>query len=170
MRRKEGRSKRRYQKPDRLRGALAGLVGGLVASGAMNAFQSVWQAAASRESTDGEEPSTVKAAEKVADATGEAAISEKSKSTAGNTVHYLFGAALGSVYGLAAEYVPELKFGGGAAFGLGSMLLFDDAAVPAAGLSEPPTESSLGTHAYSASSHLVYGVVLEAVRNIVRSI
>lgn len=37
------------------------------------------------------------------------------------------------------------------------MLLFDDA-VPAAGLSEAPTESSLGTHAYSVSSHLVYGV------------
>lgn len=169
MTREARKSKGSHQQPDPLRGALVGLVGGLVASGAMNAFQAAWQAAAPSDSFSDGEPSTVETAEKVAAATGEEAIPEGSKSTAGNAVHYAFGAALGAAYGWAVEYMPQLKLGGGTAFGLGSMLLFDDVAVPAAGLGEVPTESSLSTHAYSAASHLVYGSTLEAVRRFVSS-
>jgi hypothetical protein len=155
--------------PDPLRGALAGLVGGLVASAAMNGFQAAWQAAAGSSTAGRGEPATVQAAEKLAQSVGEAPIPEQSKSAAGNTVHYAFGAALGALYGLAAEYVPSVTAARGAAFGIGSMLLFDDAAVPAAGLGEPPTESSLRAHAYSAASHLVYGGALESVRRLIRS-
>jgi hypothetical protein len=155
--------------PDPLRGALAGVAGGLVASAAMNGFQAAWQAVAGSSASGGGEPATVEAAENVAQSAGEAPIPEQSKSAAGNTVHYAFGAALGALYGLAAEYVPSVTAARGATFGIGSMLLFDDAAVPAAGLGEPPTESSLGTHVYSAASHLVYGGALESVRRLIRS-
>jgi putative membrane protein len=156
--------------PSALRGALAGLVGGLVASGAMNIFQSAWQAAAGTDSSGGGEPSTVKAAEKLAPVVGEAPIPQRSKPTAGNAVHYAFGAALGTAYGVVAEYMPRIKTGAGSAFGIGSMLLFDDAAVPAAGLGQSPTQSSASTNAYSAASHLVYGVSLETIRQVVRRV
>lgn len=156
----------RKRAPDPLRGAIAGAIGGLVASGAMNAIQSVWNALGSGESSGGGESATVKAAEKVARPVGDAPLREQRKKAAGDAVHYAFGAALGAAYGIAAEYVPAITAGHGTAFGIGSMLLFDDAAVPAAGLGEPPTESSIGTHAYSAASHLVYGGALESVRKV----
>lgn len=155
--------------PDPVRGALAGLAGGLLASAAMNAFQSAWQALAGSGSSVGGEPSTVQAAEKLATSVGEDPIPEDVKQLSGNAVHYAFGALLGALYGLAAEYVPQITTCSGAVFGVGSMLVLDDAAVPAAGLGAPPTHTTFGTHAYSAASHLIYGVSLEATRTISRS-
>ena len=44
----------------------------------------------------------------------------------------------------------------------------DKVAVPALGLSEPPTEIPMTTHAYALSSHLVYGLTADLVRRAVR--
>lgn len=79
------------------------------------------------------------------------------------------GAALGALYGVAAEYWPQITSGLGTAFGFGATLVLDEALVPAAGLGKLPTRTSLGTHAYSATSHLIYGGALEATRRLIRS-
>lgn len=112
----------------------------------------------------------MKAAQKVAQSAGVAPISEEWKPAVGNAVHYAFGAAPGAFYGVAAEYMPRITTAHGSAYGIGSMLLFDDAAVPAAELGSPATESSRSSNANSGASHLVYGGALETVRLLVRSV
>jgi len=142
------------------RGALAGLGAGILASLAMNRFQS-WVARLSPPSGGGGDPTTVKAAEAVA-----GPLDPKTKPKAGNAVHYLFGSALGLAYGTAAEAEPWVAGGFGLPFGGAVALLADEALVPAAGLSGPPWESPLSTHAYSLASHLVFGAALEAGRRL----
>jgi putative membrane protein len=150
-------------KPRPLLGLAAGITAGLVASAAMAAFQS-------RASTllpdDGnaEDPATVQAADKVSEAILDAPVPEPYREDAGQAVHYITGAVLGGIYGLITEYRPEASAGFGSAYGIVTSALLDEAAVPAAGLAPPPSETPVETHAYGAASHLVYGVVLEGVR------
>jgi len=53
-------------------------------------------------------------------------------------------------------------------FGLGSAA-FDEVAVPAAGLSKPPTDFPAATHAYALASHGVFGGVAETTRRLLRA-
>jgi hypothetical protein len=153
---------------DPLRGALAGIVAGLFASLTMTAFQ----AGAAKLFPDAldsdDEPATEKAADKVASAATGTPLPEDAKPVGGEIVHYLFGAALGSGYGIAGEYSDAVKAGGGTVFGAGAALLFDDVVVPALDLAPPATEAPPATHAYALASHLVFGLVLEATRRLLR--
>jgi putative membrane protein len=152
--------------PTPIRGLAAGLAGGLIASFAMDRFQSLWSKAVPM--PEGGDPATVKAASKLSCiATGEP-IAEPDKKQAGSIVHYLFGAGLGAAYGLAAEYRPVVTKGFGTGFAAASATLFDEIAVPAAGLSGPPSKSPPQVHAYSYASHLLFGAVNEGVRRALR--
>ena len=111
----------------------------------------------------------VKAAQRASRAATGDYFATADKAAAGQWAHYLFGAGLGGAYGLLAEYRPEVTAGFGTAFGLGSGLLFDEIAVPAAGLSGPPDDYPAMSHVYSAASHLVFGSVSEGVRRVLRS-
>lgn len=157
----------RSDRPAPLRGFAAGVAAGLVAALTMDQFQKLWAKAAPPPSTGGD-PATVKGAQRASRAVTGKYFAEADKQAAGNAVHYLFGAALGGVYGLAAEYRPEVTKGFGSLFGLTTATAFDEIAVPAAGLSAPPTEASPATHAYSYASHLVFGGVTEGVRRLLR--
>jgi len=55
--------------------------------------------------------------------------------------------------------------------GFGSVLFAgaDEIAVPAAGLSGKPTETSVSSHLYALASHIVYGLTAGAVRKAVRT-
>lgn len=152
--------------PDPIRGLAAGIAAGLVASLAMNLFQKAWAAALPPPSS-GDDPATVKAAQRLSRAATGEYFAKEDKEDAGNAVHYLFGALLGGAYGLLAEYRPEVTKGFGTAFGAASAA-FDELGVPAAGLSGPPTDFPPATHAYALASHLVFGGVTEATRRLVR--
>jgi uncharacterized membrane protein YagU involved in acid resistance len=152
-------------KPDPVRGLAAGLAAGLIASWAMDLFQA---AAAKLVTPPKGTPATVKAADMASRAATGDPLPEADKDNAGQIVHYLFGAALGAGYGLLAEYRPRATAGFGTAFAMGSATLFDEIAVPAAGLGKPPTEAPLSSHANSYASHAVFGVVTEAVRRALR--
>lgn len=157
-----GKTKRTENGPKLLRGAAAGLAAGLVASLVMHGFQAV--ASGWAEGDSDEDPSTVKAADRVmAGATGEH-LRDEEKTVAGNLVHYGVGALLGIAYGIAAEYRPEVTKGGGTMFGSATALLLDEGAVPAAGLSAMPGKVPAAVHAYGAAAHLVYGGAAEATR------
>jgi uncharacterized membrane protein YagU involved in acid resistance len=110
----------------------------------------------------------VKAANTASEAVTGAPVPEESKAAAGNLVHYGFGGVLGLLYGLAAEYRPEVTTGGGTGFGALSMLVFDEVAVPAAGLGDAPTETPASTHLYAFLSHVVFGGVAEGTRRLAR--
>lgn len=150
-----------------LRGLAAGIAAGLVASLAMNLFQKAWASALPPPSS-GEDPATVKAAQKASCAATGEYFAKQDKKVAGNAVHYLFGAMLGGAYGLLAEYRPEVTTGYGTLFGLGSAA-FDEIGVPAAGLSAPPADFPAATHAYALASHILFGGVTEATRRLVRA-
>lgn len=153
--------------PAPLRGLAAGIAAGLVASLAMNLFQKAW-ASAVPTPRSGDDPATVKAAQKISRVATGAYVSKADKAAAGDAVHYLFGAVLGGAYGLIAEYRPEVTKGHGSLFGAASAGL-DELGVPAVGLSGPPTEFIAATHAYALASHIVFGTVTEATRRLVRA-
>lgn len=156
------------RRPDPLRAALAGLAAGLVASFVMDRFQAVVSALSSNNGQSSE-PSTEKAADRLAMATTGKPVPEEDKPLAGSMVHYAFGGALGTGYGFAAEYLPEVTAGFGSAFAVAVDALADEVAVPALRLGSPPWDTSAGEHAYGAVSHLVFGAALEGTRRLLRN-
>jgi uncharacterized membrane protein YagU involved in acid resistance len=179
------------------KGLAAGVVSGLVASWVMNGFQEMWSrkmegvekphGAQSLKPVGGHEavdeirrapqadsPEQEDATEKIARAVSEDVfhhqLTKDEKEQAGAVVHYAFGASVGALYGVAAEFVPQVGAGAGLPFGAVFWIAADEVAVPLLGLAEKPTEYPLSTHAYALCSHLVYGLTAEAVRRTLRSI
>jgi hypothetical protein len=180
-----------HSEPNVWKGALAGLVAGLVASWAMDRFQDVWVVLSSgndstrddKSSDNDREPSsskneqpdaeseddaTVKAASAVSKSLFAHRLTPDEKKIAGPVVHYAVGAAGGIVYGLAAELVPEVTAGAGLPYGTAFWLVVDEGLVPLVGLSKAPTAYPISTHIYALASHLVFGATAEGVRRLLR--
>ena len=178
---------------DVVKGAVAGLVGGLVASWTMNQFQAAWTIAAagfekphgaqsmqpsegsqaagsSAQQSEDQDDATVKAAKAVSEGVFGHELKESEKRPAGAVVHYAFGSATGGLYGAAAEVAPEVTTGLGLPFGVAFWMVADEAVVPLLGLSKGPTEYPVSTHVYALASHLVYGLTTEVTRRAVRNI
>lgn len=171
----------RLEGTDLLRGLAAGLIGGLVASWTMNQFQALTtRLAKEMEKSQGNETgkeesqpkegddATVKAASAISEGIFDHKLTKKEKKVAGPAVHYVFGTITGGFYGAAAEFAPVISAGAGLPFGAVFWLVADEAAVPALGLSKPPTEYPLSTHASALASHVVYGVTTDIVRRGIR--
>src|SRR5262249_17565750 len=86
------------------------------------------------------------------------------KEPAGNLVHYVFGTAVGGLYGLLAEKAPHTRAGFGTLYGTAVWLGADEVALPLLGLSKAPRHYPWSTHASALASHLVYGSTMELVR------
>ena len=150
---------------------VVGIAGGLAASFVMSKFQSGWKTlerefdpdSAGEQAQEGE-PATVKAANRVAQKSTGEPVPEAHKDTAGEAVHYGFGALLGGLYGAAGAVAPRVRTGFGTVFGAGVWAIADEIAVPAANLSKPPQEMPQSQHVYSIVSHLLFGAVLEGSR------
>jgi putative membrane protein len=157
-----------------LRGALAGAIAGLVGAYAMERFQAIWSETQKRArpkqiaSAAKDEPTTVKAAERVAETLLHTELPEELKPVAGEAVHYGMGALSGAIYGAVAEVLPIVRAGNGLFFGAVLWLVADETAVSAVGLAKRPSAYPPSTHAYALSSHLVYGFVTETVRRVLR--
>ncbi len=163
-----------YGETDIMKGLLAGVAGGLLASFLMEQFQAAWSAAAEAMSSEKKrggrkpDPTTVKAANLVAEKVTGRKIPGDYKPIAGEAVHYGMGASAAAAYGVLAEVAPIVTVGDGVGFGTGLWLLADELAVPRVGLSRPPREIPLTSHVYALASHLVYGWITETVRRAVR--
>ncbi len=142
---------------------LAGVVGGIVASAAMDAFQRL-AASPLGQGGSNDDPATVKAADSAKRLVTGDAVTQKHRETAGTLVHYVTGAALGAGYALAARRWPETTAGFGLAYGVGVATVLDDAAIPAFGWGPSPLETPASTHAYGLASHAVFGLALEGTR------
>ena len=92
----------------------------------------------------------------------------KTKAVASGAIEWGFGAAAGAAYGALAEYYPAASSRGGATFGLTLMTLTHETALPAMGLEAPMEDQTPREHASEAATHVVYGVVAERVRRLVR--
>jgi uncharacterized membrane protein YagU involved in acid resistance len=168
------------------RGLAAGLVGGLIASWTMNRFQDLWSKLAEdnqwppnlrfsqpslrpkAEVQPAQDDTTVKAAAAISEGLFHHKLTKNEKEMAGTAVHYSLGTGAGGLYGVTAEFAPEITAGAGLPFGAAFWLIVDEGAVPLLGLSKGPAEYPLSTHVYSLASHLVFGLTAEVVRGAVR--
>lgn len=163
-----------------VRGVLAGVAGGLVASWLMNVWGEGPGAALSKEletpeeqkhlseMSDGED-ATMKTADLLTStATGGRHLTHEQRETGGPVVHYAFGALMGGVYGGLAEYLPIVRSGFGTTYATALFIGGDLMAVPALHLSKPLKEYPAASYAGSFTSHLVYGATTELVRRLIR--
>lgn len=153
------------------RGAASGLVAGLGASWAMDRFQVVVQPvlrAAGGGNSSGA-PATVIAAERTSRLFAGNALAGDYREAGGSAVHYTIGMLTAGLYGAVAERRPGVTRWRGAAFGIASATLVDQLLVPLAGLARPPWRYSLATHLYGYVSHIVFGMVTEAIRRQLRA-
>lgn len=174
-----------------LKGLVAGLASGFVASWTMNQFQAVWtriaegsekpHGAQSMQPAEGSKGDQERDVNEQDDATVETAkvisrnvfgheLQEDEKKPAGAVVHYAFGTATGGLYGALAEVSPQVTMGAGLPFGAAFWLIADEISVPLLGLSKGPTEYPISTHAYALASHLVYGMTAELSRRALRQV
>jgi hypothetical protein len=165
-----------------VRGVLAGVAGGLVASWVMNEFSGTLGQKLSKAvetpaeqrllemQSDGED-ATMKAADKITETvTGGQHLTHEQREVGGPIVHYSMGALMGGLYGGLAEYSAAARSGFGTIFG---GLLFASAdlfGVPAAGLGRWPDQYPVSSLANPLATHLVYGATTELVRRLVREI
>lgn len=149
-------------RPDLPRAAVAGILAGLVAGAVMNGFQAIWSETTGQKSEG--EPTTTKAADKLAVATTGKKVPEPLRNAADPAVHYATAAVLGLAYALAAEVWRPVTTGAGTMFGAATAAVLDEALVPALGLAPSPIATPPATHAYALASHLVFGIALEGVR------
>ena len=152
-----------------LPGSLAGLIGGLLASGAMSlghrlVSDMVLKAPGPQPQA---EDATVKVASQALRLVGRS-LEESDKPLAGTIVHYAFGALVGAVYGTVAEFVPRVTTAAGLPFGVTVWLGAHVITVPALGLAEPPVRQPLGKEGQEFGLHLVYGATTELVRRLLR--
>ena len=172
-----------------LKGMVAGLAGGLLASWTMNQFQAAWtriaeggeksHGAQSMKPSDGsqgeqdsheQDDATVETAKAISEKVFGHELQESEKHPAGAAVHYAFGTLSGGLYGALAEVTPQVTTAAGLPFGAGFWLLADEISVPLLGLAKGPTEYPVSTHVYALASHLVYGVTAELGRRAVRQV
>jgi putative membrane protein len=149
--------------PSLTRTIAAGLAGGIVASLAMNLFQSA-AAPAFGQTGSNDDPATVKAADSAKQLVAGEPVTQKHRERAGTLVHYVTGGVLGIGYALAARRWPQTTAGFGLAYGVTVAAVLDDIAVPAFGWGAGPTETPPATHAYGIASHAVFGLTLEGTR------
>ncbi len=158
------------------KGLAAGVVGGVVASWAMDRFQYWWLSFGGGDelqlqqtpSDHQEEPATVKTASAISEEVFGHSLTVKEKEIAGPIVHYAVGVTAGAVYGLAAEYEPDVTTLAGIPFGAAFCMVVDEGALPLLGLAKGPAAYPISTHAYALASHLVFGLTAEVVRRAVR--
>jgi putative membrane protein len=160
------------------RSVLAGVLGGLVGTLAMNYAQRLWT-----EAVDGAPPPSAGgkhdardwqereegrnanelAAQAIATTIRGRPLTQQQLTVAAPLAHYSFGAALGAVYGRSCADRRYL-FARGAMFGAAVWLLADEVAMPLLRLSRPTTERSLEKHLQSFATHIVFGTAAELVR------
>ena len=173
-----------------LRGMAAGLLAGAAAAWAMNQFQAMRPRrhvegggeSGERESTadgarssqqrqeGGEEDTTVKTAAAISRNLFHHELTDREKQLAGPVVHYGYGALLGALYGGLAELLPIVRAGMGLPFGFAIWLAADEVAVPALGLSKPPTEYPPDVHADALAAHFMYGLTTDTLRRVLRHV
>ena len=166
-------------------GATAGALAGFAASFAMN-FAAKLYARATTPPEANSEIRRFRLRERElfcierADPTGEGAermaerflgreLTDRELNFARDLIHYAFGTAAGAAYGALAERHPKITRGYGLLFAASLLIGGEEIATPALGLLPPPHRLPAAAHLAMASSHVVYGITLEATRQVARA-
>lgn len=164
------------------RGMIAGGIAGLAGTWAMNEVQRLWtrmvdddvpdSAGGRHDARDWQERresqnSNELAAQALAGAILGRPLTRQELRFAAPLVHYLFGAAMGAIYGAYTERRPADRSGMG--FGTTVWVAADEIAMPVLGLSGSTARRPLEMHLQSLVAHLVYGRATEMARRSVRA-
>ena len=141
------------------KGIIAGIVAGLAATAAKAMVEKVYPPRAS---------GTPKPSEMMAERLAGHELAPRQKEVASDTLHFAFGATTGAVYGALAEYYPAASSREGINFGMTMMALTQETALPAMGLGLAPAEQSVREKTSEFASHVVFGLVAETTRRLVR--
>jgi uncharacterized membrane protein YagU involved in acid resistance len=120
------------------------------------------------DATLSDEPASIKVAENAAAAMAGVELDERAQDVGGTVVHFAFGAAMGALYGAAAESKPAATAMAGMPFGVAVWVAADEIGLPVSGLSKSPTAYPASRHLSSFGSHLVFGLTTEVVRRALR--
>jgi putative membrane protein len=142
-----------------VKGALAGLVGGIAGSGAKALAEKICRPRAA-----GQVSPPVVLAEQVAGHP----LSEAERQVAERAIHWTLGALAGAVYGAAVEIEPRAGVWRGAGFGLALNKLTHRVLLPKMELAEATVRIQTQEGQSEWVTHAVYGVVTEAVRRAIR--
>ncbi|WP_035359742.1 DUF1440 domain-containing protein [Edaphobacter aggregans] len=140
------------------KGAVAGLIGGLVATAAKTAIEKIYPPR-----PRGEQKPPV-----LEETSSKRGLALVRKAAASPTANWGLGAATGAAYGALAEFYPAATAKEGASFGMALVALTHDGALPALGLTARPESQTVREKSSELASHIVYGVVTETVRRVVR--
>lgn len=146
--------------PSIWKGLVAGLVAGVAATAAKTLAEKFYPPR-----THGEHDPDEVLSERIAGHH----LDDSTRAIASESIHWGFGAAAGAFYGALAEFYPAVTKKEGANFGLTLMALTHEGVLPAMALSAPPDQQSEREQSSEAATHLIYGVVAERVRSLVRS-
>jgi putative membrane protein len=151
------------------KGLAAGLVAGLAAAWVMGQFHQLASRAPGMPTpVAGAEDPTARTAAIVSERLFHHPLGPEERKAAGSAVHYAFGAAVAGVYGAAAELVPGVTKALGVPFGAAMWLGAHVITVPALGLAKPITRASAPMEAVEFAAHLIYGMVTEGLRRLIR--
>jgi hypothetical protein len=163
-------------------GIAAGVVAGLVGTWAMSELQRLWthvvdghppvSAGGRHDARDWQERSEGQnsnelAAHAIARYLFGRRLTQEELRVAAPLMHYLFGGAVGAIYGVYAERRHARR--SGAAFGTTVWLAADEVAMPLLGLSDSTLRRPVEMHLQSLVAHLVYGTATELTRRSVRA-
>lgn len=142
-----------------VKGALAGLIGGLAGAGAKALAEKLFPPR-----TEGQTPPPTVLAEKLAGHS----LPPGERQVATQGIHWIFGALAGAAYGSVVEFKPSVGAWKGAAFGLTVKRMTHDSTLPNMGLEEPKEEQPVQERMSEWVACAVYGVATEMVRGQVR--
>lgn len=108
------------------------------------------------------------AAEKVAGLAGRE-LDEEQRKLAGSAIHWSLGVGAGALYGGLRRVLP-LGIGSGLAYGTAFWLVMDEGANTLLGFTPPPNRFPWQTHARGLAGHLVLGLTIEAVFDLVDAV
>ena len=166
-------------------GVIAGMIGGIAGTFAMNHVQALWSravenfesdsAAGRHDSRDWQERNedanaNEVAAQTIAKYTIERPLKRDELKVAATALHFAFGSVVGGLYGGLVETNPGSSALGGAAFGTAVWVGADEVAMPLLGLSRSDFEYPLETHVQAFVAHIVFGIATEVVRRGVRAV
>ena len=175
----------RRSRPNVVKGMVAGAIGGLLGTWAMNYAQRGWtramgetpppSAGGKHDARDWQERMEHRnaneiAAQAIADRVLGRSLTRKELEIAAPAAHFAFGAAAGAIYGAYVESVRSDRARSGLGLGTTLWLTADEVAMPVIGLSAPTTRRPLEMHLQSFAAHIVYGVVGELVRRRIRTV
>jgi len=138
------------------KGAVAGFVGGIIATAAKTAIERAYP------------PQPRNKSSLLSRDTGQRNLSVIRKPADSLALQWGLGAATGAAYGALAEFYPAATAKQGASFGMAFAAFTHDGALPALGLATRNEYQTTREKTSELASHIVYGVVTETVRRVVR--